>query len=179
VILKLTWRWVKNNKGTRKTTCIFPLPTPINHRAGRNFELTSFFPGARWLFTNTRYSNLTLQGFYFKWPSGTAYSRASRRLSCGSNACRRGEPLLELRKDPSKLDLPVLRTVTRHGGLSDKMLDESTFRYYFQQMTRNAACSPFVLCGALANVVDSKFPSSASPTDVRRCCLPPSRNCHS
>ena len=42
-----------------------------------------------------------------------------------------GEPLLELRKDLLKLDLLVLRTVTRHGGLSDKMLDESTFRYYF------------------------------------------------
>jgi hypothetical protein len=50
-----------------------------------------------------------------------------------------GEPLIELRKDLSKLDLPVLRTVTRHGGLSSRMLDESIFRYYFQQITRNAA----------------------------------------
>ena len=94
-----------------------------------------------------------------------------------------GEPLLELRKDPLKLDLPVLRTVTRHGGLSDRMLDESTFRYYFQQMTRNAGyygvLTIHALQRALANVVDSRFPSSASPTDVRRCCLPPSRNCHS
>jgi hypothetical protein len=42
-----------------------------------------------------------------------------------------GEPMMEFRRDPSKLDLPVLRTVTRHGGLYDRMLDESTFRYYF------------------------------------------------
>jgi len=36
-----------------------------------------------------------------------------------------GEPLLELRMHPSKLHLPVLRTVTRHGGISDRMLDDS------------------------------------------------------
>ena len=94
-----------------------------------------------------------------------------------------GEPLLELRKDPSKLGLPVLRTVTRHGGLSDKMLDESTFRYYFQQMTCNAGyygvLTIHALRRALANVVDSKLSFSASPPDVRRCYLPVSRDCHS
>lgn len=94
-----------------------------------------------------------------------------------------GEGMLELRKDPSKLDLPVLRTVTRHGGLSDRMLDESTFRYHFQQMIRNAGyygvLTIHALRRALANVVDSKFSLLAlPPTDVRCCCLPPSRNCH-
>ena len=48
------------------------------------------------------------------------------------------DPLLKLRKHPSKLNLPVLKTVTRHGSFSDKMLNESTFKYYFQQIVRNA-----------------------------------------
>ena len=77
-----------------------------------------------------------------------------------------GEPLLELRKHPSKLDLPVLRTVTRHGGLSDRMLDESTFRYYFQQMIRNAGyygvLTVHALRRALANAVDSQFADFSS-----------------
>lgn len=71
------------------------------------------------------------------------------------------EPLLELRKDPSQLDLPVLRTVTRRRGLSDRMLDESTFRYYFQQMIRNAGyygvLTIYALRRALTNAVDSKL----------------------
>ena len=75
-----------------------------------------------------------------------------------------GEGMLELRKDPSKLDLPVLRTVTRYGGLSDRMLDESTFRYHFQQMVRNAGYyGVLTLRRALANVVDSKFSHFAHP----------------
>jgi hypothetical protein len=93
-----------------------------------------------------------------------------------------GEPLLELRKDPSKLDLSVLRTVTRHENLSDRMLDESIFRYYFEQMTRNAGYYGVLIIHALrrafANVIDSKFLFSVFLTDVRRCCLPSSRNCH-
>ena len=39
-----------------------------------------------------------------------------------------GEPQLELQKDLSKSDLPILRIITTYEGLSDKMLDESTFR---------------------------------------------------
>jgi hypothetical protein len=71
-----------------------------------------------------------------------------------------GEPLLELRMHPSKLDLPVLRTVTRHGGLSDRMLDDSTFRYYTQRVVRNAGywgeLTIHAIRHAVANVVDRK-----------------------
>lgn len=47
------------------------------------------------------------------------------------------DALLEPRMKRSKLELPVLRTVTRHGGLSKRMLD-STLRYYFQRIVPNA-----------------------------------------
>jgi hypothetical protein len=47
--------------------------------------------------------------------------------------------VLELRKYSLKLDLLVLRIVTRYGGLSDKMLDDSIFRYCFQQIVLNAS----------------------------------------
>jgi hypothetical protein len=73
-----------------------------------------------------------------------------------------GEPLLELRMHPSKLHLPVLRTVTRHGGISDRMLDDSTFRYYFKRVGLNAGYyGEFTIHGlrrAVANEVDSKIP---------------------
>jgi hypothetical protein len=73
-----------------------------------------------------------------------------------------GEPLLELRIHPSKLDLPVLRTVTRHGSLSDRMLDDSTFRYYFQRIVLSAGyygdLTIHALRRAVANEVDSKIP---------------------
>jgi hypothetical protein len=72
--------------------------------------------------------------------------------------------MMEFRRDPSKLDLPVLRTVTRHGGLYDRMLDESTFRYYFWQMARNARYYGvfiiYALRRAFADAVNSKFPPS-------------------
>lgn len=71
-----------------------------------------------------------------------------------------GEPLLELRMHPSKLDLPVLRTVTRHGGLSDRMLNDSTFRYYTQRVIRNAGywgeLTTHAIRRAVVNAVDGK-----------------------
>jgi hypothetical protein len=73
-----------------------------------------------------------------------------------------GEPQLELRIHPLKLDLPVPRTVTRHGGLSDRMLDDSTFRYYFQRIVLNAGYYGELIIHALrravANEVDSEVP---------------------
>ena len=73
-----------------------------------------------------------------------------------------GEPFLELRIQPSKLELPVLRIVTRHGGLSDRMLDDSTFKYYFQRIVLNAGYYGELTIHALrriiANGVDSKIP---------------------
>jgi hypothetical protein len=73
-----------------------------------------------------------------------------------------GEPFLELRIDSLKLELPVLRTVTRHGGLSDVMLDDSTFRYYFQRVVLNAGyyglLTIHALRRAVANEVDSEIP---------------------
>ena len=69
---------------------------------------------------------------------------------------------LELQMHCSKLDLPVLRTVTRHGGISDRMLDDSTFRYYFQRIVLNAGYygefTIHALRRAVANGVDSKIP---------------------
>jgi hypothetical protein len=73
-----------------------------------------------------------------------------------------GEPFLELRIYPSKLDLPVLRTVTRYGGLSDRILDDSTFRYYFQRIVLSAGYYNDLIIHALrrvvTNEVDSKIP---------------------
>jgi hypothetical protein len=72
-----------------------------------------------------------------------------------------GEPFLELRIYSSKLDLPVLRTVTKHGGLFDRMLDDSAFRYYFQCVVLNAGYYGNLTVHALrrdvANEVDSKI----------------------
>jgi hypothetical protein len=72
-----------------------------------------------------------------------------------------GDPQLELRIHPSKLDLPVLRIVTRHGGLSDRMLDDSIFRYYFQRIVLNdgyyGKVTIHALRRAMANEVDSKI----------------------
>ena len=74
-----------------------------------------------------------------------------------------GESFLELRIRPLKLDLPVLKTATRHGGLSDRMLDDSTFTYYFQRIVLNAGSYGELTIHALrhtvANEVDSKDPS--------------------
>ena len=71
-----------------------------------------------------------------------------------------GDALLELRMKRSKLELPVLRTVTRTDGLSDRMLDDSTFRYYFQRIVSNAGyygtLTIHALRRALANAVDSE-----------------------
>jgi hypothetical protein len=73
-----------------------------------------------------------------------------------------GEPQLELRIYPLKLDLLVLKTVTRHEGLSDKMLNDLTFRYYFQRIVLNAGyygeLTIYVLRRIVANKVDSKIP---------------------
>jgi hypothetical protein len=72
-----------------------------------------------------------------------------------------GEPFLELRTYPPKLDLPVLRTVTRYGDLSGRMLDDSTFRYYFQRIVCNAGyrgeLTNHAFRRAVANVTDSKI----------------------
>lgn len=61
----------------------------------------------------------------------------------------------------SKLELPVLRIITRYGGLSDRMLDDSIFRYYFQRIVSNAGyygtLTIHALRRALANAVDSKI----------------------
>ena len=83
-----------------------------------------------------------------------------------------GEPLLELRKHPSKLDLPVLRTVTRHGGLSDRMLDDSTFRYFFQRMVQNDGYYGELTIHALRRVVvasASRLPDVSSDSTWLRC----------
>jgi hypothetical protein len=73
-----------------------------------------------------------------------------------------GYAVLQLRMKPSKLHLPVLRTVTGHGGLSDRMMNDSTFRYYFQRIVRNAGyygtLTIHALRRALANAVDSEYP---------------------
>lgn len=73
-----------------------------------------------------------------------------------------GELMIELRKHPREMNVPALRTVARHGGLSDRMQDASTFSYYFQQMTRNAryygVVTIYALRRHLANAVDSKPP---------------------
>lgn len=72
-----------------------------------------------------------------------------------------GEPQLELRIHPIKLDLPFLRTVTRYGGLSDRILDDSTFKYYFQRMVLNDGyygdLTIHALRRAVANEVDNKI----------------------
>lgn len=63
---------------------------------------------------------------------------------------------------PLKLDLPVLRTVIRHGGLFDRMLDDLTFRYYFQRIVLNAGYYGELTIHALrrtvANEINSKIP---------------------
>jgi hypothetical protein len=70
----------------------------------------------------------------------------------------------ELRMHLSKLNLPVLRTVMRHHSLSDRMLNDSNFRYYFQRIVHNAGywgnltIRSFPL--TVANVVDGKTPAS-------------------
>ena len=85
----------------------------------------------------------------------------------------KGEPFLELRKYSLKLDLPVLRTVTRHGGLSSRILDHSTFRYYFQRIVLNARyygeLTILVLRRVVANEVDSKIPRPRLFTPSFRC----------
>ena len=75
-----------------------------------------------------------------------------------------GDALLELRIKQSKRELPVLRTITRFGGLSDRMLDDSTFRYYFQRIVSNAGyygtLTIHAFRRAVANAVDSEIFSS-------------------
>ena len=72
------------------------------------------------------------------------------------------EPFLELRQHSLKLDLHVLRTVIRHGDLSDSTLNDSIFRYYFQRIILNAEyygeLTIYAFRRAVANAVDSKIP---------------------
>lgn len=62
------------------------------------------------------------------------------------------------------MELPVLRTVTRHGGLSGRLLNDSTFRYYFQWIVQNAGyygeLAIHALRHALVNVIDREIPLS-------------------
>lgn len=71
-----------------------------------------------------------------------------------------GDSLLQLQMKPQKLELPVLRNVTRHGGLSNRMLDDSTFRYFFKRVVNNAGyygnLTIHALRRAVANAVDSE-----------------------
>jgi hypothetical protein len=57
---------------------------------------------------------------------------------------------------------PARRKATRHGGRSDRMLDDSTFRCYFQRIGLNAGYYGGLTIHALrrtvANEVDSKIP---------------------
>jgi hypothetical protein len=48
------------------------------------------------------------------------------------------DTLLELRMKRSKLDLSMLRTITRSEEISDRILDDLTFHYYFQRIVINA-----------------------------------------
>lgn len=81
-----------------------------------------------------------------------------------------GDPLLELRIKQAKRELPVLRTVTRSGGLSDRMLDDSTFRYYFQRIVANAGyygtLTIHAFRRAVANAVDSEIFFSFFPSSI-------------
>ena len=86
-----------------------------------------------------------------------------------------GDALLELRVKPLKLGLPVLRTITRSGGLSTRMLDNSTFRYYFQRIVSNvgyySTLTIHALRRALANAVDSEI-APFSPLGLIHILLP-------
>lgn len=70
-------------------------------------------------------------------------------------------PFLELLKYLSKPGVPMLRRVTRHRVLFDRILDDSTFRSYFQQILLKAGyCrEPIIhtLRRAVANIVDRKI----------------------
>lgn len=83
-----------------------------------------------------------------------------------------GDALLELRIKETKRKLPVLRTVTKSGGLSDRMLDDSTFRYFFQRIVSNAGyygtLTIHAFRRAVANAVDSEmfFPCLSSSTNM-------------
>jgi hypothetical protein len=82
-----------------------------------------------------------------------------------------GEDFLKLRMYPSKLHLSVLRIITRHSSLSDKILGDSTFWYYFQQIVCNAGywreLTVHSLHCAVANVVDGKTPAPAPVIPLR------------
>jgi len=64
--------------------------------------------------------------------------------------------VLELRKYSLKLDLLVLRIVTRYGGLSDKMSDDSIFRYCFQRIVLNARFYGELIIRALRRAVANR-----------------------
>jgi hypothetical protein len=66
------------------------------------------------------------------------------------------EPQLELRIHPLKLDLLVLKTVIRHGGLSDKILNDLIFRYYFQRIVLNAGYYGTLIIHVLRRVIANK-----------------------
>ncbi len=61
----------------------------------------------------------------------------------------------------SKLDLSMLRMITRNEEIFDRILNNSTFRYYFQRIVIKADYYDIfiihVLRHVLANVVDNKF----------------------
>lgn len=72
-----------------------------------------------------------------------------------------GDSLLHLQMKSQKLDLSMLRNVTRHEDLSNRMLDDFTFRYYFRRVVNNAGYYENLIIHALrravANAVDSEI----------------------
>jgi hypothetical protein len=72
------------------------------------------------------------------------------------------KPQLELRIYLLKLNLPILKTVIRHEGLFDKILNDLTFRYYFQRTVFNAEYYGeliiYTLRRAVANKIDNNIP---------------------
>jgi hypothetical protein len=72
-----------------------------------------------------------------------------------------GELFLELRMHLLKLYLPVLRTVIRYKGISNRMLDDLIFRYYFKCVGLNTGYyGEFIIHGlrrVIANKVDNKI----------------------
>jgi hypothetical protein len=72
----------------------------------------------------------------------------------------KGEPQLELRIHYLKLNLLVLEIITRHEGLFDKILNDLTFRYYFQRTVLNAEYYKefiiYIIRRTIANKINSK-----------------------
>jgi hypothetical protein len=69
--------------------------------------------------------------------------------------------VFELRMKRSKFWLSMLKIITRIDELSDRMLNDSTFRYYFQRIVFNAeyydTLTIHVLRRIFANVVDNEI----------------------